>query len=141
MRLGTGDELLSMQVGTDDEQAVMVVTNGGFGKRTKVGMYPRQGRGGKGVLTAKIEHKRGQLVSAVIVADSDELYAVTSTGVVIRMSIDSLRFLSRATGGVKLISLAAGSSVVAVARSSEADGDDDEDGPASPEPDDDGARQ
>ena len=141
MRLGTGDELLSMQVGTDDEQAVMVVTNGGFGKRTKVGMYPRQGRGGKGVLTAKIEQKRGQLVSAVIVADSDELYAVTSTGVVIRMSIDSLRFLSRATGGVKLISLAAGSSVVAVARSSEADGDDDEDGPASPEPYDDGARQ
>ena len=63
MRLGTGDELLSMQVGTDDEQAVMVVTNGGFGKRTKVGMYPRQGRGGKGVLTAKIEQKRGWLLA------------------------------------------------------------------------------
>ena len=121
MRLGVEDELLSLQVATDDEQAVMVVTNGGFGKRTKVGMYPRQGRGGKGVLTAKIEDKRGQLVSALIVKDSDELYAVTSAGVVIRMSIDSLRFLSRATGGVKLMSLDAGTSVVAVARSSEAE--------------------
>lgn len=123
MRLGDGDELLSLQVATDDEQAVMVVTDGGFGKRTKVGMYPRQGRGGKGVLTAKIEDKRGQLISALIVKDSDELYAVTSAGVVIRMSIDSLRFLSRATGGVKLMSLDAGTSVVAVARSSEAEAD------------------
>ena len=123
MRLGDEDELLSLQVATDDEQAVMVVTNGGFGKRTKVGMYPRQGRGGKGVLTAKIEEKRGQLVSALIVKDSDELYAVTSAGVVIRMSIDSLRFLSRATGGVKLMSLDSGTTLVAVARSSEADAD------------------
>ncbi len=117
MRLASDDELLSMQVATSDEQALMVVTDGGFGKRTKVALYPRQGRGGKGVLTARIEERRGQLVAALIVEDSDELYAITSAGVVIRMSIDSLRFLSRPTGGVKLISLDAGSTVVAVARS------------------------
>ena len=121
MRLAKDDELLSMQVASSDEQALMVVTDGGFGKRTKVALYHRQARGGKGVLTARIAERRGQLVAALIVEDTDELYAITSAGVVIRMSIDSLRFLSRTTGGVKLIALDAGTTVVGVARSGDSD--------------------
>ncbi len=124
MRLGRGDELLSMQVVTDDEAALMVVTDGGFGKRTRLDQYKRQGRGGSGVLTAKIEEKRGQLVAALIVDERDELFAITSAGVVIRMGIDDLRFLSRATGGVRLVALDSGTSVVAVARNSENTDDD-----------------
>jgi DNA gyrase subunit A len=117
-----------MSVATDDEQALMVVTDGGFGKRTLLAEYPRQGRGGKGVLTARIVETRGELVGAMVVGAHDELFAITSAGVVIRMSVDGLRNLSRATMGVKLISLDAGATVVAVAHNGEStdadDGDD-----------------
>jgi DNA gyrase subunit A len=129
IRLRDGDELLAMQVAQagdvdgDDEAALLVVTDGGFGKRTRLSEYKRQGRGGQGVLTARIEEKRGQLVGALTVGDADEIFAITSTGVVIRMSVEPLRYLSRATGGVKLVSLDKGASVVAVAHNGEAAAD------------------
>jgi DNA gyrase subunit A len=127
IRLREGDELLAMQAvrpGSDDtDDALMVVTDGGFGKRTRLSEYKRQGRGGQGVLTARIEEKRGQLVGALIVQDADEIFCITSAGVVIRMSVQPLRYLSRATGGVKLVALDAGASVVAVAHNGEAAAD------------------
>jgi DNA gyrase subunit A len=122
MRLNDGDELLSMQV-VRDGGALLVVTDGGFGKKTRLEEYPRQGRGGKGVLTARIVAKRGQLVGALVVQPEDELFAITSNGVVIRMPVKPLRHLSRATMGVKLINLDAGATVVAVARNAEASDD------------------
>jgi len=72
------------------------------------------------VLTAKMPEGRGQLVGALIVQDADEIFAITSSGVVIRMSVQPLRYLSRPTGGVKLVSLSAGATVVAVAHNGEA---------------------
>ena len=123
MRLGDDDELLAMQVaplGQDDELALMVVTDGGFGKRTKLTEYRGQGRGGSGVLTAKLEERRGSLQGAVVVGEGAELFAITASGVVIRFGVEGLRFLSRATGGVKLIALGAGDSVTAVALNREA---------------------
>ena len=127
MRLVGDDELLAMQVaradtGLDDD-ALLVVTDGGFGKRTRLSDYKRQNRGGQGVLTARIEEKRGTLVGALIVSDADEIFAITSAGVVIRMSVQPLRYLSRATSGVKLVALDAGSTVVAVAHNGEAAAD------------------
>lgn len=128
MRLEGDDEVLSMSVATDDEQSLMVVTDGGFGKKTLLAEYPRQGRGGKGVLTARVVEQRGQLVGAMVVGPNDELFAITSAGVVIRMSVAPLRNLSRATMGVKLIALDAGAAVVAVAHNGEAEEDDEEPG-------------
>ena len=119
MRLREGDELLSMQVARDDEQALMVVTDGGFGKRTRLAEYRVQGRGGGGILTARLEERRGSLVGALIVRENDELFAVTSSGTVIRLAVAGLRHLSRSTMGVKLISLEAGATVVSVARNGE----------------------
>lgn len=75
------------------------------------------------MLTARIEERRGQLVGALIVRDADEIFAITSAGVVIRMSVQPLRYLSRATSGVKLVALDRGSSVVAVALNGEAAAD------------------
>ena len=109
IRLRGDDELLAMVVANDDEAALMVVTDGGFGKRTRLSEYKQQGRGGSGVLTAAIAEKRGQLVGALVVRETDEVFAVTSSGVVIRVPVEGLRLLSRATGGVKLISVEAGS--------------------------------
>ncbi len=123
MRMVGDDELLAMQVACNDEDALLVVTDGGFGKRTRLSEYKRQGRGGQGVLTARIEEKRGQLVGALIVQDADELFAITSAGVVIRMSVQPLRYLSRATGGVKLVALDASTTVVGVAHNGEAAAD------------------
>jgi DNA gyrase subunit A len=123
MRMVGDDELLAMQVASNDDDALLVVTDGGFGKRTRLSEYKRQGRGGQGVLTARIEEKRGQLVGALIVQDADELFAITSAGVVIRMSVQPLRYLSRATGGVKLVSLDTSTTVVAVAHNGEAAAD------------------
>ena len=123
MRLTGDDELLAMQVARDDEDGLLVVTDGGFGKRTRLSEYKPQQRGGQGVLTARIEEKRGQLVGALIVKDADEIFAITSAGVVIRMSVEPLRYLSRATSGVKLVALDAGTAVVAVAHNGEAAAD------------------
>ncbi|MEX2289216.1 MAG: DNA gyrase subunit A [Mycobacteriales bacterium] len=127
IRLREGDELLAMQAvrpGSDEtDDALLVVTDGGFGKRTRLAEYKRQGRGGQGVLTARIEEKRGQLVGALIVQDADEIFCITSAGVVIRMSVQPLRYLSRPTGGVKLVTLDTGTAVVAVAHNGEAAAD------------------
>jgi DNA gyrase subunit A len=122
MRLNDGDELLSMGV-VQEGAALLVVTDGGFGKKTRMEEYGAQGRGGKGVLTARLVAKRGKLVGALVVQPEDEIFAITSSGVVIRMSVKPLRHLSRATMGVKLINLDPGATVVAVARNAERDED------------------
>src|SRR5664280_1828613 len=119
IRFPAADELLAMEVvsvGTD----VLVATDGGYAKRTKIEEYPVQGRGGKGVLTAKIVAKRGQLVGALIVKSEDELYAITSNGGVIRTTAREVRQAQRQTMGVRLIDLPVGVTVVAVARNAEA---------------------
>ena len=105
-----------VSAGTD----VLVATDGGYAKRTKIEEYPVQGRGGKGVLTAKIVAKRGQLVGALIVKSEDELYAITSNGGVIRTTAREVRQAQRQTMGVRLIDLPVGVTVVAVARNAEA---------------------
>jgi DNA gyrase subunit A len=128
MRFGDGDELLSMEVINSEDLDVLVATDGGYAKRTKIEEYPVQGRGGKGVLTAKLVAKRGGLVGALVVAPDDELYAITSSGGVIRTSAREVRRAQRQTMGVRLINLADGTTVVAVARNAEADDERDSDG-------------
>src|SRR5207342_322649 len=73
MRFTDGDDLLAMEVVRDDMD-VLVATGGGFAKRTPIDEYPVQGRGGKGVLTAKITERRGGLVGAVVINPDDELF-------------------------------------------------------------------
>jgi DNA gyrase subunit A len=118
MRFGAGDELLAMEVvrpGTD----LLVATDGGFAKRTSVEDYRVQGRGGQGIKTARITASRGRLVGALVVADGDELLAITSAGGVIRTRAEGVRRAGRDTMGVRLINLAEGDVVVAVARNAE----------------------
>jgi len=123
MRFAEGDELLSMDVvvkGSDDEDVdLLVATDGGFAKRTRVKEYSPQGRGGRGVYTAKIVSTRGQLVGAVVVKPEDELFAIRSDGGVIRTTAGEVRRTGRQTMGVRLINLPEDQSVVAVARNAE----------------------
>jgi DNA gyrase subunit A len=118
MRFSDGDELLSMMVlreGVD----VLVATEGGYAKRTKIDDYPVQGRGGRGVLTAKIVSKRGGLVGAAAVNLDDEVYAITSNGGVIRTSAREIRRAGRQTMGVRLMDLPDGVTLVAIARNAD----------------------
>jgi DNA gyrase subunit A len=127
MRFSEGDELLAMEVvPTEEDVDVLVATDGGFAKRTKVEEYPLQGRGGKGVITAKIVAKRGQLVGALIVRIDEEIFAITSGGGVIRTRVREVRRAGRQTMGVRLINLPENQTVVAVARNAEPDTEADE---------------
>ena len=129
MRFRQGDELLAMMVAQPDA-FVFTATDGGFAKRTPIDEYPVQGRGGQGVLTARLTDDRGGLVGALIVGTGDEIFAITSGGGVIRTRSDEVRPTSRATMGVRLINLADGDAVVGISRNAEASSEvaDDADG-------------
>jgi len=118
MRFTDGDELLGMHVVREGAD-VMVATVGGYAKRTKADDYPVQGRGGRGVLTARIVEARGELVGALMVHPDDEVFAITSAGGVIRTSAAEVKLSGRQTMGVRLMNLASGDSVVAIARNAE----------------------
>jgi DNA gyrase subunit A len=100
---------------------VLVATAGGYAKRTPADEYPIKGRGTMGVVTARIvADQRGELVGALMVLPEDEVFAITSTGGVIRTSAAEVKQSGRQTMGVRLMNLGPGDSVVAVARNAEA---------------------
>jgi DNA gyrase subunit A len=118
MRFADGDELLGMYVVREGAD-VLVATGGGYAKRTPAEQYPIKGRGGMGVLTARIVDTRGELVGALMVDPDDEVFAITSSGGVIRTSAAEVKQSGRQTMGVRLVNLAAGGSLVAIARNAE----------------------
>ncbi|GHF58041.1 DNA gyrase subunit A [Amycolatopsis bartoniae] len=141
MRFNEGDELLALNVVKPDK-FLLVATDGGYAKRTPIEDYPVQGRGGKGVLTIQHDRKRGRLVGALIVDADDELYAITSSGGVIRTAAGQVRKAGRQTKGVRLINLGEGTTLLAVARNADepsdvgnGEGNGDETGAQAPQPD------
>src|SRR5256714_7684552 len=117
--------LLAFQPGEQIAQVIkisddQVATGGGYAKRTPIDEYPVQGRGGKGVLTAKITERRGGLVGAVVISPDDELFAITSNGGVIRTPVKPVRRTrDRNTMGVKLMDLPEGVTLIAIARNAD----------------------
>ena len=138
MRFRPGDELLAMDVVRDPASGLLTVTDGGYAKRTGLDAWTPKGRGGLGVIAMRFVEERGSLVGALVVAEGDEVMAITAAGGVIRTPIneDALRLTSRDTMGVRLMNLGEGDTVVAVASNAErADDDalaetDEEDAPA-----------
>jgi DNA gyrase subunit A len=120
MRFNEGDELLGMYVVRDGED-VLVATERGYAKRTPIDDYPLRGRGGLGVITARIVEDRGGLVGALMVHPEDEVFAITSNGGVIRTRAGEVKQSGRQTMGVRLMNLASGDNVVALARNAESE--------------------
>ncbi len=119
MRFSAEDELLAMEVVSDGTD-LLVAMEHGFAKRTPVTEYPVQGRGGKGVITAKIVRQRGALIGALKVSEDEEIFAITSNGGVIRTPVKPVRRTrDRQTMGVKLMELPMGVTIVAIARNVE----------------------
>jgi DNA gyrase subunit A len=118
MRFTDGDQLLGMYVVVEGAD-VLVATGGGYAKRTPADQYPLQGRGGRGVLTARIVEARGELAGALMVHPDDEVFAITSAGGVIRTSAAEIKQSGRQTMGVRLVNLTGGTNLVAIARNAE----------------------
>ena len=120
MRFSGGDRLLGMHVVDGNVSAdVLVATGGGYAKRTPADQYPVKGRGGLGVITARIVEARGELIGALMVGPDDEVFAITSAGGVIRTTAAEIKQSSRQTMGVRLVNLASGQTLVAIARNAE----------------------
>ncbi|WP_218566624.1 DNA gyrase subunit A [Vallicoccus soli] len=113
-----GDELLAMEV-VRPGTSLFTVTDGGYAKRTPVEEYRVQGRGGLGVQAARLSDDRGSLVGALVVGEGDEVLAIKAQGGVTRSAVSEVKPTGRATMGVTFVRLAAGDSVVAIARNAE----------------------
>jgi DNA gyrase subunit A len=114
IRLRSGDEVVSVDVARDDT-AILMVTEAGFGKRTQLEHYNRQGRGGQGVIGIKLTSRKGQVVAAFMVGIDDEIVAVSSGGVTIRMPVREISSQGRAATGVRVMNLDDGQTVASVA--------------------------
>lgn len=117
IKLEKDDEVVAMEL-VEPGQELLVVTQKGYGKRTKVEEYKTQVRGGKGLLTydkAKFK-KTGELVGAMVVDDDDDIMLINSDGIIIRMQANEVSRLGRATQGVKIMSVAGDANIIALAK-------------------------
>ncbi len=110
------DEVVGMIAVENEEANVLVVSSNGYGKRSEVSEYRITNRGGKGVKTINVTEKTGSLIAIKDVSDDDDLMIITRKGITIRMHIDALRVMGRATQGVRLISLRGDDEIAAVAK-------------------------
>lgn len=121
-----GDEVIGMVCVSDEESNVMVVSEKGYGKRSPVGDYRITNRGGKGVKTINVTEKTGELIAILNVNDDNDLMIVNKTGIMIRLKVEDLRVMGRATQGVRLINLKGKDEIASVTKVMATD-DEDED--------------
>jgi len=110
------DQVVGMVSVNDMDANILVVSENGYGKRSSLEDYRLTNRGGKGVKTISITEKTGKLVTLKSVSDNDDLMIINKSGIAIRMQVEDLRVMGRATQGVKVISIKDGDSIAAVAK-------------------------
>ena len=110
------DEVIGMVSVKDMDENILVVSENGYGKRSSLEAYRLTNRGGKGVKTISITEKTGKLVTINSVSDNDDLMIINKSGIAIRMRVEDLRVMGRATQGVKAISIKEGDGIAAVAK-------------------------
>ncbi len=110
------DEVIGLVAVNDMNSEILVVAENGYGKRSSLDDYRITNRGGKGVKTLNITEKTGQLISINSVTDNDDLMIINKSGLTIRMAVEDLRVMGRATQGVKLINLKGNDSIAAVTK-------------------------
>jgi DNA gyrase subunit A len=105
MKLGEGQQVLSLLVADNHQETVLVATENGYGKRTVLADFRHSGRGGQGVIAIAPSERNGKAIGALLVKDEDEIMLITTGGVLIRTRVAEIRELGRATQGVTLIAL------------------------------------
>ncbi|WP_345794739.1 DNA gyrase subunit A [Thauera sp. JM12B12] len=123
MTLEDGQAVIAMLVAKDESQSVLTATENGYGKRTPVAEYTRHGRGTKGMIAIQTSDRNGKLVAAVLVEPTDEIMLISTGGVLIRTSVESIREMGRSTQGVTLISLDEGTWLASVEKVAESESD------------------
>lgn len=114
--LRPGDSIVSALLIKDEEGSILTVTENGYGKRTRIDEYPLQARSGKGVINIRCNAKTGAVVSVLPVTEGEELMAITSSGIVIRMPLDTIALYGRATQGVIIMKVDGAEKVVSITR-------------------------
>ena len=114
IRLREGDSVVAAASGADGEY-LLLLTTGGYGKRTRLDQFPMQKRGGIGVKAMKLTRVRGHIAAARAVNDGDEILITSSDGIVIRTSVNSISRQKRDSTGVRAMNLADGAEISAVA--------------------------
>jgi DNA gyrase subunit A len=123
MRLRAGDEVISINIAEEDAD-LLVVTENGYGKRTRISEYPAKGRGGLGVKTVQLTQARGHLVGARVVRDGYQVMLISNGGTVIKIPVEDVKRLGRATQGVIVMRLRGEEQVSALAPVVESDRND-----------------
>jgi len=113
---GERDEVIGMICLQNGNEDILVISENGYGKRSKLEDYRVTNRGGKGVKTLNTTEKTGQLISIKSVSDKNDLMIITEHGLTIRLAVASISLLGRATQGVRLINLKEDDSIASVAR-------------------------
>jgi DNA gyrase subunit A len=128
IRLEEGDSVVTLDTVREDAE-LLVVSAHGYGKRTPLAEYPTQGRGGGGVRTMRLTEKTGPIAAARVISDADnDLMIISTGGTVIRQDVQNIAQAGRPTQGVRLMNLAHGDEVVAIATTNGKHKDDEEDG-------------
>jgi DNA gyrase subunit A len=115
IKLDSDDEVVACDVIDEDSRELLIVTEFGYGKRTRLSAFPRKGRGGKGVIAAKVTRARGHIVGGVVVRPDDEVFLISDDGVVIRMEVKTISRQGRPATGVRVMSLSDGTRISALA--------------------------
>jgi DNA gyrase subunit A len=123
MRLRAGDEVISINIAHNDAD-LLVVTENGYGKRTRIDEYPRKGRGGMGVKTVQLTEAKGKLAGARVVREGYQVMLISNGGTVIRMPVEEVKRLGRATQGVIVMRLRENEQVSTLAPVVESESDD-----------------
>jgi DNA gyrase subunit A len=121
MQLDSSARVIALLVAEDEAQNVLTATENGFGKRTPIAEYTRHGRGTKGMIAIATSERNGRVVAATLVHESDEIMLITTGGVLIRTRVAEIRTMGRATQGVTLIALDAGTTLSGLQRVVETD--------------------
>jgi DNA gyrase subunit A len=116
MQLDDGQSVIAMLVAEDETQSVLTATVNGYGKRTSIIEYTRHGRGTKGMIAIQQSERNGKVVAATLVRPNDEIMLINDKGVLVRTRVSEIRELGRATQGVTLINLDAGTQLIGLQR-------------------------
>ena len=105
IRLKENDKVISLLVTDSSDDTILFATENGYGKRTKVSDFSKQGRGGQGVISIQTSDRNGSVIGAVKVDENNEIMLITNAGTLVRTSVDDISIVSRNTQGVTLIRL------------------------------------
>jgi DNA gyrase subunit A len=114
IRIKSADEVISLIATDDDDGQILFATENGFGKRTRIGDFSVQGRGGQGVISIQTSKRNGRVIGAIKTAGDEEIMLISNSGTLVRTPAGDISVLGRNTQGVTLIRLGKGEQLVQI---------------------------